>query len=257
MKKNIVAVFTCMCLAFGTLLGLTGCELNQTSNDSTSEVSQENLPPDQRNFTLTFIGHASVKLKTKDGKVIYIDPQYPTGDFSEPADFVLVTHDHEDHVPNKNVARKDNCVDITWNEALVTDHTYHTFEYDNLKIEAVPAGGNPYHHMESCVGYLVSFDGVTVYHSGDTSMIDEMNNLKDKKIDYAMYPVDGVYNMKAKEATEVANLVGAEHNIPIHSYNVGNKLKEDNFLPDKGRLYLQDGQTISLKDGSIIAPLEN
>ncbi|MDD6038653.1 MAG: MBL fold metallo-hydrolase, partial [bacterium] len=47
---------------------------------------------------MTFIGHASVKIKTTTGKVIYIDPYFPTKfSYREPADFILVTHGHSDH----------------------------------------------------------------------------------------------------------------------------------------------------------------
>ena len=38
--------------------------------------------------TLTLIGHASMKIKTAEGVVIYIDPYYD-GDYTEPADIVL------------------------------------------------------------------------------------------------------------------------------------------------------------------------
>ena len=46
--------------------------------------------------TLTLIGHASMKIKTAEGVVIYIDPYYD-GDYSEGADIILSTHEHFDH----------------------------------------------------------------------------------------------------------------------------------------------------------------
>ena len=46
---------------------------------------------------MTFIGHASVKIKTTTGEVIYIDPYFPTDSYKEPADVILVTHGHSDH----------------------------------------------------------------------------------------------------------------------------------------------------------------
>ena len=64
-----------------------------------------------------------------------------------------------------------------------------------------------------------------------------MEELKDKNIDYALYPIDGIYNMDAVEATEVANLVGAKNNIPIHEFNSGDERKQENFTPE-GRLEL-------------------
>ena len=206
-------------------------------------------PVNFRNSTFTWAGHASVKLKTSDGRVIYIDPNYANGDFSEPADFVLVTHSHGDHAPNKNVQYKENCKTITWKEGFVGDE-YKTFDFDGLVIEAVPTGGNKNHPVGFGVGFLVSFDGVKIYHPGDTSYIIEMDMLP-RNIDYAMYPIDGRFNMDAVEATEVANRVGAKVNIPIHDNNGPNEHKEDKFLP-KGRLILEKGATIDLKTGKLL-----
>ena len=197
-------------------------------------------------FTLTFIGHAAVKIKSKAGKVVYIDAAYSVGDYSEPADIILQTHGHDDHKPLDTVQKKDKCVMITQTESL-KDSKYQKFDFDDIKIEAVPAGGNGNHQVGSGVGYIITVDGVTVYHAGDTSMIDEMKQLTDRKIDYAMYPIDGIYNMNAKEATKVANLVGANHNIPIHDFNNFNQHKEDKFTPE-GRLILAKGETIYLAD---------
>lgn len=77
-------------------------------------------------------------------------------------------------------------------------------------------------------------------------MLDSMAELKDKEIDYALYPIDGEFNMDATEATEVANLVGAKHNIPIHEFDKdGQPKKSEKFLPE-GRLVLEYGETIEL-----------
>ena len=122
---------------------------------------------------------------------------------------------------------------------------YKKYEIGPFKIEAVAAGGNPNHDVRYCVGYLVSVDGFTIYHAGDTSKIEQMKDLSSRNIDYAMYPIDGIFNMDAVEATEVAKLVGAKNNIPIHEFDSEGSKKSDNFKPE-GRLVLEYGQTIEL-----------
>ena len=53
--------------------------------------------------------------------------------------------------------------------------------------------------------------------------------------------------MDVVEATEVANLVGAKKNIPIHAYNVKNQPKKEEKFTPEGRMLLEYGQTITVK----------
>lgn len=166
--------------------------------------------------SLTFIGHASVKIKTTTGEVIYIDPYCEPGNYSEPADYILVTHNHYDHNKVSLCKQKEGCEVITADEAL-TDKEYQTFNFEHVTIKAVPSGQNPTHSGLRCVGYIVTVDGVSIYHAGDTSYPSDESLLVDgSDIDYAMYPIDGVYDMGPEEAARMADAVGAKHNIPIH-----------------------------------------
>lgn len=166
--------------------------------------------------TLLFIGHASVKLRTSEGKVIYIDPYFPTEYcYKEPADYILVTHGHTDHNKISLCTKKKDCVTITNREALV-DGEYMIYDDGDVRIEAVPGGGRGSHTPAFNVGYIVTFDGISVYHSADCDFTQDKYSLKDKDIDYALYTVNGTYTMGPEEATEMANYIGARVNIPIH-----------------------------------------
>ncbi|MBR7079311.1 MAG: MBL fold metallo-hydrolase [Treponema sp.] len=201
--------------------------------------------------TLTYIGHASVKIVASDSSVLYIDPAYSEWDYeNDPADYILVTHGHDDHKPDPSLKLKEGGRKIDHTQAL-HGGVYETFELGPFKVQAVAAGGNRNHDVRYCVGYLVTVDGITIYHAGDTSKIEQMKDLANLHIDYAMYPIDGIYNMDAAEAEEVANLVGACINIPIHENDQNGSRKSDGFNP-KGRLVLKYGETIKIepqKDG--------
>ncbi len=193
------------------------------------------------NSTLTLIGHASMKIKTSEGVVIYIDPYYE-GDYSEPADIILSTHEHHDHNEVDKPARKPDCRVLRIADTLNPDLTHNNFEIKNVKIETVTAGGNQNHHPDNAVGYVLTFDGLTVYHPGDTSKIPEMEALAGRKIDYAFFPIDGVYNMGPEEAAECADLIGAKHNTPMHFFDA-DPMK---FTP-KNLLRMKYGETIEVK----------
>ena len=168
--------------------------------------------------TLTLIGHASVKIKTAEGIVIYIDPYQP-GDYSEKADIILVSHEHSDHNKVSLCQQNEGCLVLRAKDAINSkDMSYNTFEHLGVTIEPVPAA-NKNHSIKSSVGFVLAFDGFTVYHAGDTSRLDQMAVLMEKNIDYALFPIDGMYNMGAQEAMECALVVGAKHNTPIHYFN--------------------------------------
>ena len=200
--------------------------------------------------TLTYIGHAGVKIVSKNGTVIYIDPayQYKDDDYADAADAICVTHGHDDHIPGDFVVQKPDCQIITYKEAL-HDGVYETYQIGDITIEAVKSGGNGNHKEEECVGYIVTVDGVVIYHAGDTSKNDWMLDFATKQIDYAMFPIDGTYNMGPTEATEAAGLVGAKNNIPIHEFDdvMSGKKKSDKFNPE-GKLVLEYGETIVIAE---------
>lgn len=65
-----------------------------------------------------------------------------------------------------------------------------------VKIEAVYAYNSNHNRDESC-GFVLTYMDLLMYHSGDTSMIDETKELKD--IDYALFAMDGYWNMVLKK----------------------------------------------------------
>ena len=222
---------------------------NQT-DDTNISVDKElriiDEPHEDGSTSLTYIGHASVKLVSKDGIVVYIDSNYKDGDYTDEADIVLVTHSHDDHKPCTSVVYKTDSTTITWKEAHPSPDVYEKFDIKGIEIEAVPAS-NMNHNIDMCVGYIITIDGYKIYHAGDTSMLDTMADFAEKEIDFALYPIDGTYNMDAVEATEVANIVNAKYSIPIHENDVGDTRKSDDFQP-ASRLVLEYGDTIILSE---------
>jgi len=168
--------------------------------------------------TLTYLGRASVKLAVPGKATLYIDPFAP-GDYSEPADLVLVTHGHDDHNKVSLVALKANGEVVAPAGAVKHGRTVKegdVFTLGPVAVRVVPAY-NDNHGRDASVGYVVTVDGLSVYHAGDTSLIPEMAALAPLHIDYALFPTDGFWNMGGAEARRCADLVKARFSLAIHS----------------------------------------
>ena len=198
---------------------------------------------------LYYQGHASARIETAEGKVIYIDPFAGDG-YDLPADLILITHDHFDHTQTDLIREKNpDCVIISQKEAL-EGGTHQSFDFDYVKVEAVEAGYNRNHNVKDCVGYVLTFSNdAKVYFSGDTSKTPQMAEMDG--IDYAFFCCDGVYNMGMEEASECAKLVGATHSIPYHMIPADPQNNFDEELAEtfdaEGRIILKPGDYLPLE----------
>lgn len=166
-----------------------------------------------------WLGHASIKIT--GSKTIYIDPwklKKPV-----PADIILVTHDHYDHCSPNDIEkiRGEKTVVVSPMDSAVKLKSKvvkpgDIINIDGITIKAVPAyNTNKQFHPKSnnWVGYLVTIDGRTIYHTGDTDAIPEMEGLKPN---IAFFPVSGTYTMTAKEAADIANKLQPDVAVPMH-----------------------------------------
>lgn len=193
---------------------------------------------------LLYQGHGSLRLITDSGKVIYIDPFAGEG-YAVPADLILVTHQHYDH----------NCIDLPaknpgcriWQSFdALKDGKYQTLTLDFAAAEAVEAY-NDHHKTDECVGYIVTADGISIYCSGDTGETEQMSHMAERKLDYAVLPMDFTYTMDIDETIRCAKLIAAKHTIPVHM--APGKLfdaERAGKFTVSGALILEPGQEIRL-----------
>jgi L-ascorbate metabolism protein UlaG (beta-lactamase superfamily) len=64
------------------------------------------------------------------------------------------------------------------------------------------------------VGYVLNVRGEHLYHSGDTDVIPEMDQVVG--VDVALLAVSGVYVMTPAEAAEAARRIGPRVAVPMH-----------------------------------------
>ena len=176
---------------------------------------------DFEGIRIKWLGHAGFKIKKK--KVIYIDP-YQIDDI-EPADLILITHDHYDHCSPDDIKKiiKEDTIIIGPKEAVskLTGNTIAVKpgdrkEVDDIIIDAVPAYNirKKFHPKnKKYVGYVININGKKIYHAGDTDLIPEMEKLA---VDIALLPVGGEYTMNAEEAALAANKIKPKIAVPMH-----------------------------------------
>ena len=255
MKKTAIVIFTICMVALLAACGGSGGSQNsgdepQTDETQQAEQTEQETQMDTKQAKLLYMGHASMRITTPEDKVIYIDPFVGDG-YGPAADLILVTHDHYDHTELGKVEnRNPDCQIITWKEALEGGE-HQTFDLGYATVEAVEAGYNKNHDVTKCVGYVITLsDGVSIYVSGDTSTTEQMPSLAEKKIDYAFFCCDGVYNMDCEEASKCAAMVQAKHSIPYHmtAADTGvffNQETAEEFDADN-RLIVGEGEEIEL-----------
>ncbi len=180
---------------------------------------------------ISWLGHDGFKIK--NSQIVYIDPFQIKP--NEPADVLLISHDHSDHMNLDDISKvaNENTVIIAAQECkpklaglkvkeLKAVKPGDRVSVAGLSVEVVPAynvnkfraPGQPFHpKQDNKVGYVLEMGKVRVYHAGDSDHIPEMGQVK---ADIALLPVSGTYVMTAEEAAQAAKVLKPKLAIPMH-----------------------------------------
>ncbi|WP_440769130.1 MBL fold metallo-hydrolase [Natronorubrum sp. DTA28] len=186
-------------------------------------------------ITFERIGHASKRLETDDGRIIYIDPWGEVLE-DEPGDgdIVFVTHDDFDHYdPEAIEAVAGDDVTVAVFEAVDTsDLSYDVVDLphegdltvDGIEVRTVPAhndpdgehvdeDGSPFHAEGEVIGLLLTLEGTTIFCPSDTDFLDHHESIT---ADVFVPPIGGHFTMDRHEAADFARSVEPELVLPEH-----------------------------------------
>jgi L-ascorbate metabolism protein UlaG (beta-lactamase superfamily) len=177
---------------------------------------------------IEWLGHDSFRIT--GSKVAYVDP-WKLARGASPADVILVTHDHYDHMSKGDIAAISGPQTVVVGPPSVTKQlggqtitvrAGDTVDANGVIVTAVPAynvnkfasPGKVFHDKGAgWVGYVFELDDRRIYHAGDTDSIPEMAEID---VDVALLPVSGTYVMTAGEAAEACHVMKASVVIPMH-----------------------------------------
>ena len=187
---------------------------------------------------LTWLGHGTWSIATGEYTVLldpFLDdnPTAPVKAAGVSADFILVSHGHEDHVADAvAIARRTGAVVISnfeicrWLAAQGVGKTMamniggaypHPFGWVKMTIahhsSMLPDGANG-----GCpCGFLVSLPEGNVYFACDTGLFYDMRLIGDAGIELAALPIGDNFTMGPDDALEAVKLLRPKRVVPVHS----------------------------------------
>lgn len=223
---------------------------------------------------ITFYGHACLGIEIS-GKHILVDP-FITGNPNAShidinalkADFILLTHAHNDHTLDvEAIAKNTNATIVSCYETAAyygnKGYNYHpmnhggSWQFDFGKVKYVTAihsssfadgtyGGNP-------GGFVIEGEHKNIYIAGDTALTMDMKLIPLRtKLDLAIFPIGSNFTMDVEDAILAADFVECDKILGCHYDTFGfiminhEEAIKKFFDAGKDLMLLDIGESISL-----------
>ena len=224
---------------------------------------------------LTYFGHSCFSVVI-GGKDVLFDPFITPNELAKDvevnsirADYILISHGHEDHIADAAEIAKRTEAKIVSNYEIVTWFGQHGLEnghpmnhggswsFDFGKVKYVNAvhssvlpdgtyGGNP-------GGFVIDSDEGSFYYAGDTALTYDMKLIPaSHNLDFAILPIGDNFTMGVDDAVSAAEFINCNKIIGVHYDTFGfivvdhERAKEKFTAKGNELLLLNIGDTISI-----------
>ncbi len=195
-------------------------------------------------LSLKYLGHAAFQLDRDGGEKLLMDPFITGNPLAESsleeieADYILVSHGHDDHLGDSfAIAEKHDSLIISTAEIAglaaskgLKSHAQHlggkhSFSFGSVKL-TLAFHGSGIAGGHAC-GFVVEYFGQLIYFAGDTALFGDMKLIGDlHKLDVALLPIGDNFTMGIDDAVIAAGLLNPRLVIPYH-YNTWPIIKAD------------------------------
>jgi L-ascorbate metabolism protein UlaG (beta-lactamase superfamily) len=200
---------------------------------------------------ISYHGHSVVKVETGSFTIL-IDP-FITGNSlcdlqanTVKADYILLTHGHNDHVGDTvEIAKRNDAMVIAPNELAdylalqsVKTHGMHiggsrAFDFGKVKFTQAFHGSSFTEEDGTIIytgmpaGILLTVEDKTLYHLGDTALFTDLKMYGEMhEIDMAFVPIGDNFTMGPEDALIATDWIKSKVVVPIH-YNTFPVIKQD------------------------------
>ncbi|MFD1335207.1 metal-dependent hydrolase [Oceanobacillus iheyensis] len=200
---------------------------------------------------VSYHGHSVVQVETETHKIV-IDPFINGNDACDldastlETDVILLTHAHNDHVGDTfEIAKNNDAFIVAPNELAnylsaqgLNAHPMHIggsrkFDFGTVKLTQAFHGSSYVAEDGSVIyggmpaGILLTIDGKTIYHVGDTALFTDLKMYGEMHdIDIAFIPIGDNFTMGPEDAVYAADWINANISVPVH-YNTFPVIEQD------------------------------
>jgi L-ascorbate metabolism protein UlaG (beta-lactamase superfamily) len=148
------------------------------------------------------------------------------------ADLVLITHDHGDHAAASSISElaartralfvgTERTAQKLGNLGVAQERIRMAHYGQPIRVGEIAVTPTPASHEEDvihtqrgdCCGFLIKAAGLTIWHPGDTELLDE--HLKVKGVDVLILPI-APHVLGTEGAAKLASITRARHIVPCH-----------------------------------------